>query len=160
MIINENLINVDNIEIKDAIRTYSYEFIRIPQNLIENQVYSLSGNIIQSDNGTGHFLISIWDNDYKVRTRDFINPVGGFLISFTYKKGITEKITLYPDDGANDTGKSAKYSFLKLRIGNETEPYLPHISKVKPENQAIFPIGGVSRSIPSIEDIRGLVYVS
>lgn len=127
---------------------FNYKQIDIPTNLKENQKYTLCFKLKQL-NGSGEFSIMLYN---KGNTKS----AGGaklqvdderMYFNFVYRAGITERILIYNDlsGQTRDVGLELKDIILVegqfAREGNEIV-YLPHEQDVKPENQAIFPIGG------------------
>ncbi|WP_106460168.1 hypothetical protein [Anaerococcus sp. Marseille-P3915] len=116
-------------------------------------------NLSKQSNGlVGVFVTSLDGKKDTFSTSLLVN--GRISATFTYDKDISDKIGLSPGPVGDAARCEATFLKAKLAKGKIADEYIPNKEDVKPENQAIFPIGGVSRSLPSIEDIRGLVYVN
>lgn len=144
MIINENLVNIEDIVLKPINRSYNFEPIFLNKfGLINGEIYTISLDCIQTEKGSGRFTFDLYDYNLN----DLINQVGVFgkrnYMTFKYIEGQTYKINLYTDIDGKCTNIGAKFYNIKLEEGDQMTLHLPHKSKVKPENQAIFPIGGV-----------------
>ena len=167
MIINENLYTGNNeMEIKkENIGSHGYSNFDIYfydiTNLINGQNYTVSLEIMQDENGCGKI------NAGPILKRGSLGDFTEHVIvdnkvhfTFTYNKDDQSRIGIYTDLVREKNFVGAVIKNIKIEKGDRVTPYLPHKSKVKADNQAIFPIGGVSRSLPSIMDMRGLVYVN
>ena len=80
--------------------------------------------------------------------------------TFKYDENGSKRIGLTPGPTGNAGGCGADFYRIKLEKGKNATAFIINKNDVKLDNQAIFPIGGVSRTLSSIEDIRGLVYVN
>lgn len=161
MIINENLYEGKQILNYPKARG-KYNYITILSNadvdkLEENKKYTISLNLSQTENGSGYVnfgrVIGSSLQDFKK------NSVKDRL-ELTFDKTENMRIVCY----TNLAGKTEDIGIdafnIKLEFGDKETQYIPHKSKVKAENQAIFPSGGVSRHLSSIAEIRGLRYVN
>ena len=168
MIINENLLlgygGTHIVEAKNtgaALDNFNYEQIDLPTNLKENQEYTLCFKLKQF-NGSGEFSIKLYNNEHTKLAGETNLQVDDkrMYFNFVYRAGITEHILIYNDISGQTRGVGLELKDIILVEGyfergvNEIV-YLPHKQDVKPDNQAIFPIGGVSRYLPFIVDIRG-----
>lgn len=142
MIINENLSTQDKIILsaRDVQNRFSSLFIA-NLGLIDGETYTLSANLKLSEGETASIIL--FDSDYKIQsgsstftTKERNN------FTFTYKEGVTNRLICYAGIHGSTNGISAEYTNIKLEKGEQMTPYLPHKSKVKADNQAIFLIGG------------------
>lgn len=131
---------------------YNYRQITIPTSLEENQKYTFCFSFKQF-NGSGIFSIMLFDkNNTKSAGSARLNVIDGrFYFNFTYRAGITVNLLIYTDVSGETRGVGAEIKDMIIVDGyfdknGEEIVYLPHKEDVKPENQAIFPIGGGVRS--------------
>lgn len=144
MIINENLSTQDKIILspKDVSARFNSMFI-YNISLVDGETYTFSANLNLSKGETASIIL--FDSDYKIRSGTSIfTTKERNSFTFTYKEGVTSRIACYAGVHGSTNGISAEYTNIKLEKGDKMTPYLPHKSKVKADNQAIFPIGGGS----------------
>ena len=132
---------------------FSYRMVIIPTTLEENQQYTFCFKFKQY-NGSGNFTVAIFDKINKTAAVRTIYEVSDkqMFINFTYKKGVTDNILIYTDVAGETRGIGAETKDMILLDGyyektGEEIVYLPHREEVKPDNQAIFPIGGGYREV-------------
>lgn len=142
MIVNENLSTQDKIIISPRDEKFRYQAFYIDNlDLIDGKTYTFSANLNLSEGEIASVIL--FDSSYEILTKRLkftTNERNSF--AFTYKEGVTSRLALYSGIAESTNGISAEYTNIKLEKGDKMTPYLPHKSKVKPENQAIFPIGG------------------
>ena len=150
----------------NSVDNYQFKPVWIPSNLRENQEYTLCLRTKQYD-GSGKFSVRVSNSSYTVFPYDasFLANEEKVYFNFVYNPGITEKLLIYTDISGNTRGVALDIKDIVLVEGHFERGvneilYLPYKEELKADNQAIFPIGGVSRSLPSIVDIRGLDYVN
>ena len=143
MIINENLLPINELHIE--VRNIRYNnkpiyFDKLP--LEKGKEYTLSFYGKQNDKGSGRYSVGL----FRERAGDVIfikkyacNQINSFTFVYTSEMN---RLVFYSDIPGDTIGVSADFTMIKLEKGDQMTPYLPHESKVKPENQAIFPIGG------------------
>ncbi|EEI83488.1 hypothetical protein [Anaerococcus tetradius] len=143
MIIRDNLYEGDQILSYPKARGM-YNFITILSkseidNLEENKKYTISLNLNQTENGSGYVnfgrVIGSSLQDFKK------NSVKDRL-ELTFDKTENTRILCYTDLAGKTDDVGLKAFNIKLEFGDAATQYIPHKSKVKAENQAIFPIGG------------------
>lgn len=147
MIINENLSTQDKIILsaKDIAARFTAVFID-NLGLIDGETYTFSANLNLSEGETASILL--FDSDYKIQSGKSTFTAqerNGF--TFTYKEGVTSRLACYAGVVGSTNGISAEYTKIKIEKGDQMTPYLPHKSKVKPENQVIYPAGGVFQEV-------------
>ena len=142
MIINENLSNQDRIILDAKNLNFRFgEFILDNLGLVDGEAYTFSA-IVSLSEGQESTII-VYNNDYSINSgssRFSTKKRNSF--TFVFKKDVTTKIACYAGIHGSTSSISAEYTNIKLEKGDQMTPYLPHKSKVKAENQAIFPIGG------------------
>lgn len=160
MIINENLSRQDKIILTERNVDARFASVFIDNlDLVDGETYTFSANLNLSKGETSSVML--YDSDYKVLsgTSTFsIKELSSF--TFTYNDGVTSRIACYAGIHGSTSGISAEYTNIKIEKGDKATAYIPNKNSLEPSKQAIFPIGGVPRSLPYIEDIRGLVYVN
>lgn len=127
---------------------FNYKQINIPTNLKENQKYTLCFKLKQL-NGSGEFSIKLYNKEHTKIAGETDLQVDDerMYFNFVYRAGFTEHILIYNDISGQTRGVGLELKDTVLveghfeRGGNEIV-YLPHKEEVKPDNQAIFPIGG------------------
>lgn len=98
-------------------------------------------NLSQKSNGTvGVFVTSLDGRRDTFRTSLLVS--GRISATFTYDKDISDRIGLSPGPVGNAARCEATFLKVKLEKGNIATEYILSKEDVKPENQAIFPIGG------------------
>lgn len=155
MIINENLSTQDKIILSAKDIAFRFKSVFIDNlGLVNGETYTFSANLNLSKGETA--TIILFDSDYKIQSETSIfTTKERNSFTFTYKEGVTSRITCYAGIHGSTNGISAKHTNIKLEKGNQMTPYLPHKSKVKPENQAVFPIGGgITKSTLSHSNIE------
>lgn len=155
--VKENLCEVNNLTIKPENKSYNWKKIKTPNSLVDGEIYTFYAKVNQSDNGSGRCGFVIRKQGYANSAWTTL-PVENFVYKFKYNKERQAEILIYSDVQEKTHNIGAEFYNISIVKGDGMDIYLPHKSKVKPDNQAIFPIGGVSRSLPYIEDIRRLVY--
>lgn len=156
MVINENLSMQDKIILtaKDVDARFASVFID-NLGLVDGENYTFSANLNLSEGETSSVIL--FDSNYKVQSGNSTFTTkkrSGF--TFTYKEGVTSRLACYAGVHGSTKGISAEYTKIKIEKGDQMTPYLPHKSKVKPENQAVFPIGGGYQDIyPLLSKIGG-----
>ena len=142
MIINENLTMHDKIILSAKDIAARFEAVFIDNlGLVDGQTYTFSANVNLSEGETS--TIRLYDSDYKILsgTSTFTTKERSSF-TFTYKEGVTSRVACYAGVTGSTNGISADYTKIKLEKGDQMTPYLPHKTKVKAENQAIFPPEG------------------
>ncbi|MCW6701398.1 hypothetical protein NH288_04780 [Anaerococcus sp. NML200537] len=142
MIINENLTTQDKIflDAKDVDFRFASVFIE-NLGLVDGETYTFSTDLSLSKGESASIIL--FDSDYKTLSGiSTFSTKGRNSFTFTYKEGVTSRLSCYAGIHGSTNGISAEYNNIKLEKGDQMTPYLPHKSKVKAENQAIFPIGG------------------
>lgn len=161
MIINENLYE-GNQKLSFPRAKGNYNYITIlsnedVDNLEENKKYTISFDVNQTENGSGYVNFGrVIGPVLREREKKSVKD----RLELTFNKERDMRIVCYTDIAGKTEDVGLDVFNIKLDPGDTATLYIPHKSKVKPENQAIFPIGGVSRSLPSIEDIRGVRYAN
>lgn len=160
MIVKENLLlgygGTNIVEARNkgvASDNFNYKRIDMPTNCKENQKYTLCFKLKQL-NGSGEFSISLYNkgNTKSAGRAELQVDDERMYFNFIYRAGITERILIYNDVAGQTRGVGLELKDIILveghfeRGGNEIV-YLPHKEDVKPENQAIFPIGGGYREV-------------
>lgn len=143
MIIRDNILKgVNGVKLIHSLTDrYCYYDIFVPQ-LKENQEYTLSFNIKQIV-GSGKFSLGIFNKNHSRSAGMYsYNANSKVSLTFTYRAGVSEKLLIYSDIAGQTKGAKAEIKNIKLEEGKEMSEYKPHKEDVKPENQAIFPIGG------------------
>ena len=143
MIIRDNLLKgVNGVKLIHSLTDrYCYYDIFVPQ-LKENQEYTLSFNIKQIV-GSGKFTLGIFNKAHSRSAGTYaLNADDKVSFVFAYRAGVSEKLLIYSDIAGQTKGAKAEIKNIKLEEGKEMSEYKPHKEDVKPENQAIFPIGG------------------
>lgn len=147
MIVNENLSVQDKIilEARDVAFRFASVFID-NLGLIDGEAYTFSANLNLSEGESASVIL--FDSDYKIQSAitTFSNKERN-VFTFTYKEGVTSRISCYAGIHGSTSGISAEYTNIKLEKGEQMTLYLPHKSKVKLDNQAIFVAGGVFKDI-------------
>lgn len=142
MVINENLSMQDKIILTAKEIASRFSSVLIDNlGLVDGEIYTFSSNLNLSEGETSSVIL--FDSDYKIQsgTSTFtVQKRNSF--TFTYKEGVTSRIACYAGVHGSTSGISADYTKIKIEKGDQMTPYLPHKSTVKPDNQAIFPIGG------------------
>lgn len=127
---------------------YNLKEIAIPNTLEENQKYTLCLRFKQF-NGSGIFSILLFNKSNTKSAGGAILNVsnGRIYFDFTYRAGITDNILIYAGKAGKTRGVGAEIKDIIIvdgyyeKLGDEVV-YLPNKEDVKPDNQAIFPIGG------------------
>ena len=142
MIINENLSTQDRIILDAKKLNFRFgECILTNLGLVDGETYTFSADLNLSEGEEASVII--FDSDYKTRIRiSIFSTKGRNSFTFVYKEGVTSRLLCYAGIHGSTNGISAEYTNIKLEKGDQMTPYLPHKSKVKVDNQAIFPIGG------------------
>lgn len=143
MIINENLSPINELNVEARNSRYNNRLISFDKLTVEEgKKYTLSFYGKQNDKGSGRYSLgffrerqgnSIFINNYACNQRNSL--------TFVYSSEMN-RIVFYSDIPDDTMGVSADFTMIKLEKGDQMTPYLPHKSKVKADNQAIFPIGG------------------
>ena len=140
--VKENLFNdKEKVRVSDT-----YAATKIPE-LEIGETYTISFNLSQNEYGSGKSTVTIFDERNTKRTYAGLADIGYNEISFVYGED-TNRLLLYNDDfnaGKDDRRLSIYRNIMINRGGSGL--YIPHKSKVKAENQAIFPIGGGYREV-------------
>ena len=142
MIVNDNLTKQSSIvlEAQDIAHRYGAVFLD-SLNLVEGATYTFSANLDLSEGSEGKVIV--FDKTYTVYSKmSMFSTKNRSGLTFVYKGDSTHRIACYAGLTGSTNGISASYTEIKLEPGDQMTPYLPHKSKVKPENQAIFPSGG------------------
>lgn len=143
MRINENLSPINELHLQAKNGIYNSKAIKFDELPVEEgEKYTLSFYGKQNEKGSGSYSLvfhreAIGDS---ILTKDYdCNQRNSFTFIYTSEMN---RFNLYSDIIGQETGVSADFTMIKLEKGDQMTPYLPHKSKVKAENQAIFPIGG------------------
>lgn len=143
MIINENLLPINELHLKAKNTRYNSAIIYFDKLLVEEgEQYTLSFYGKQNEKGSGIYSLIFHrkaQGDQLLSKRYACNQRNS--LSFVYTSEMN-RFNFYADIIGEEIGVSADFIMMKLEKGDQMTPYLPHKSKVKPENQAIFPIGG------------------
>ncbi len=143
MIINENLYE-GNQKLSFSRAKGDYNYITIlsnadVDNLEENKKYTISCDVNQTENGSGYVNFGrvigpvLRDSEKKsVKDR----------LKLTFNKERDMRIVCYTDLAGKTEDVGVEVSNIKLEFGDTATQYIPHKNGVKPENLAIFPIGG------------------
>lgn len=161
MIVNENLSTKDKIILTAKDISARFESVIIDNlGLVDGETYTFSADLSLSEGEEA--TIIIFNSDYTINHRSTkLSTKKRSSLTFVYNNESTSRIACYAGIHGSTNGISAEYTKIKIEKGDQMTPYLPHKSNVSAVDQAIFPIGGgVSRSLPYIEDIRGLIYVN
>ena len=155
MIVSENLLKGNSgthkVELKNkgtASDNYNYLKITAPATLEENQKYTFCFRFKQF-NGSGEFSVMLYDKDNIKRFGSARLNVSDdrHYFNFIYRAGLTINLLVYVDLSGETRGAGAEIKDMIIvdgyyeKTGKEII-YLPNKNDVKPENQAIFPIGG------------------
>ena len=154
MIINENLSTQDKVILtaKDVNARFASVFID-NLGLVDGETYTFSANVNLSEGEETSVIL--FDSSYKTQSGiSTFSTKGRNSFTFVYKANSTDRIACYAGIHGSTSGISASYPNIKIEEGDQMTPYLPHKSKVKAENQAIFPIGG-GYSKRCIQSTRG-----
>lgn len=152
--VKENLFNGE--EKVSVIAPRTYVALKIPE-LEIGETYTISFNLSQNEYGSGKSTVTIFDKTITKRTYRGLADIGYNEISFVYGED-TNRLLLYVDDfdAEKDDRRLSIYRNIMINRGG-SGLYIPHKSKVKAENQAIFPIGGgIMKSSPYIEVLSNL----
>lgn len=139
--VKENLYAGDDIFIEAENKAYNYKGINIPDYLIDGEIYTFSAKVNQSDNGSGRC-------GFVIRRTGISNnvwitlPIENFVHKFKYNKESQAEILIYPDVQEKTNNIGAEFYNISIVKGDGMDIYVPNKNGVKPENQAIFPIGG------------------
>ena len=146
--VKENLYEGEN-----RVESYvNYTSIEIPK-LEIGETYTVSFVLKQKEGGSGKSTVCIFDENIYSRPFRGEFKVGYNEFSFEYSDK-TVNLLLYPDVfGQHGNGRKSFYDNITITKGSAGDVYMPHKSKVKPDNQAIFPIGGVPRSVSYLIEI-------
>lgn len=147
MVINENLLsgysNPSIIEAND--NPYHYIEYQIPDNLEENQVYTISLEGSQT-NGSGKFSVIIFDKETRNKSNVLIAQNGAREhLTFKYVSELTDIVLVYSDIDGQCNGVGLTVRNVKIEKGNKATPYIPNKNSVDPSKQAIFKAGGYSK---------------
>lgn len=149
--VNENLSTQDKIILTPKDVDFRFASIFIDNlGLIDGETYTFLANLNLSEGETASIIL--FDSDYKIQsgTATFTTEERNSF-TFTYKEGVTSRLSCYAGIHGSTNGISAEYTNIKLEKGDQMTPYLPHKSKVKAENQAIFVAGGgIPRGVSSL----------
>ena len=139
--VKENLYEGNDIVIEPEDKNYNFKILKLPDTLIDGEIYTFSAKVNQFDNGSGTcgFVIRKQGSPNSVWTTLHIE---NFVYKFKYKKEIQEEILVYSDVQYKTRNIGAEFYNISIVKGDGMDIYMPHKSKVKPDNQAIFPIGG------------------
>lgn len=103
-------------------------------------------NLSKQSNGTvGVFVTSLDGRKDTFRTSLLVS--GRISATFTYSKDISDRIGLSPGPVGQASRCEATFLKVKLAKGKIADEYIPNKEDVKPDNQAIFPIGGVFKEV-------------
>lgn len=139
--VKENLCEVNNFVIEPENRNYNQRKIKLPNNLVDGEIYTFSAKVNQSDNGSGRCGFVIGKQGFSNSVWTTI-PIKNFVYKFKYEKKRQAEILIYSDVQEKTNNIGAEFYNISIVKGDQMTPYLPHKSKVKADNQAIFPIGG------------------
>lgn len=139
--VNENLCEANNFTIEPENKSYNYRIIKLSNNLIDGEIYTFYAKVKQSNNGSGRCGFVIRKQGYSNEAWTTL-PADNFIYKFRYSKERQEEILLYSDVQEKTNNVGAEFYNVSIVKGDQMTPYLPHKSKVKADNQAIFPIGG------------------
>ena len=149
--VKENLYEGD----KSQVAYINYTVVHIPK-LIVGETYTVSFVLRQKEGGSGKSTVCIFDENLLGRPFRDEFGIGYNEFSFEYSDE-TALILLYPDVfGQHANVRTSYYDNITITKGSTGDVYMPNKNSIKPDNQAIFPVGGVSRNLPSIEDTRGV----
>ncbi|WP_276862955.1 hypothetical protein [Anaerococcus tetradius] len=143
MIINENLYK-GNQKLSYPREKGNYNYITIlsnadVDNLEENKKYTVSFEVNQTENGSGYVNFG---RVIGSRLQDWTKKSVKDRIELTFNKAQDMRIVCYTDLAGKTEDIGIDAFNIKLEFGDKANQYIPHKSKVKAENQAIFPIGG------------------
>ena len=140
--VKENLYEGD----KSKVAYVNFAQCKIP-NLVIGETYTVSFVLKQKEGGSGKSTVCIFDKNTVGRSFADVFSIGYNEFSFKYSDK-TINIIMYPDIfGQGGNGRKSFYDNITITKGSTGDVYMPHKSKVKPENQAIFPIGGGYREV-------------
>ena len=141
MIINENLYSGPS----NIFSQQHSIYIQLDDlNLIDGQKYTISVVNIQGDGGSGHFDLNLYAFG-KYYTGTIIEAGVRKSYTFEYSEGKQYSLKAFNDRWGKHMDVLANFIMIKIEKGDTITPYLPHKSKVKPYNQAIFVAGGYSK---------------
>lgn len=125
---------------------YNYTYIKFENaDILKGETYTFSMDIEQTENGSGFFEMALFIYPaYKDIRRYEVDKRASY--TFVYDKDY-ERVIFYTDRAGYTRDVGAKFKNIKLEKGDQMTPYLPHKSKVKAENQAIFPPEGEYKEI-------------
>lgn len=155
MIVKENLLSgYDGTHLLEARNegkpSDNFNFLQIilPNNLEEGKNYTISFEARQHY-GSGKFTIMPSDISSYATTGKVNMEVKDkrIYVEFVYRIGLSQRLLIYADIAGETRGVEATFSnfhLFKGHLGEEAKSvvYIPNEKDVKPENQAIFPIGG------------------
>lgn len=157
--VKENLYEGHDIYVEPINKAYNSMGIKIPGNLVDGEQYTFYTKVKQSHNGSGKcgFVIrklgypnSVWA----------VLPSDNFVYKFIYNKETQNEILLYSDVQEKTNNVGAKFYNISIVKGDGMDIYLPHKSKIKAENQAIFLArGGIPRGVSTLIGL-GVGYAS
>ena len=150
MIVNENLTMQDEIILTAQDINARFASVLIDNlGLVDGETYTFSSNLNLSEGETSSVIL--YDSDYKI-----LSGTSTFTVqkrndfTFTYKEGVTSRVACYAGVLGSTSGISARYTNIKLEKGEQMTPYLPHKSKVKPDNQVLLPPEGNYKEIQAL----------
>lgn len=143
MRINENLYEGEQrLTFPRAKGNYNYNTILSNTDvdkLEENKKYTISIDVNQTDSGSGYVNFGrVKDGALQDWTKKSVKD----RLELTFNKTENMRIVCYTDLAGKTEDVGAEVFNIKLEFGDATTQYIPHKSKAKAENQAIFPIGG------------------
>ena len=107
--------------------------------LEENKKYTISFDVNQTYSGSGYVNFGrVKDGALQDWAEKSVND----RLELTFNKMENMRIVCYTDVAGKTEDVGLKAFNIKLEFGDAATQYIPNKSKVKAENQAIFPIGG------------------
>ena len=141
MIINENLYSGKDIYVPPNNVVYQFLPVKFEINFEVGKSYTISCEVSLSKGDS--CTLRIFNKDYSKNLFTKIWTAGSRnSLTFKFDDSNEYVFAFYAGIAGKTNNIKAYYKKIKLEKGEEMTPYLPHKSKAKPENQAIFPIGG------------------
>lgn len=160
MIVNENLYSSNDIYVPPNNISFQFLPVKFEMNFEVGKSYTISFEVSLSEGNS--CTLSIFNKDFSAMLFTKICTAGSRnSLTFKFNNSNEYKFAFYAGIAGKTQNIKAYYKNIKIEKGDKMTPYLPHKSKVKPDKQAVFPIGGgIQRNIPSIIPEGGVAYVS